>query len=42
MKGLNIGSERVTSTLEKALMKSLKELITTLQASESTTDALRK
>jgi len=42
MEGLNIDLEEATSTLEKALMKSFKEFITTLQASESTTDVLRK
>jgi len=42
MKGLNIDIEEATSTLEKALIKSFKEFVTTLQASESTADVLRK
>jgi len=43
MKGLNIDIEGTTSTLElEALMRFLKELITTLQASEPTADVLTK
>ena len=43
MKGLNIDIDGITYTLEiEALMKFLKELITTLQASELTADVLTK
>jgi len=42
MKGLNVDIEGTTSTPEKALMKSLKEFIATLQACESIIDLLRK
>jgi len=43
MKGLNIDIKGTTSTLElEALMRFLKELITTLQASEPTVDVLTK
>ena len=43
MKGLNIDIDGITYTLEiEALMRFLKELITTLQASETTADVLTK
>lgn len=42
MEGLNMDIHGPTCTLEKALMKFFKELITTLQASESCADVLKK